>query len=193
MRFERPRRAHFRLASGVIVRDLFKPAKLQGCYVDPQTPQPSSVTNNVIAFNNVRNILTGTAAETILGTINIPGSSLGPNGLIRLTTIWNISNNANAKNIRVRLGGIGGPDFAAAINVANLGAAVLQTYIFNSSVGGQLGGSICFLTPTANSSSFIASSAVDTKALIQLVITGQLANGGDNLFLEAYLAEIFRF
>src|SRR5207245_2719322 len=102
--------------------------------------QPSVISNLVVGGSGAFVQVTGTVAETILATIKVQGKSLGANGLIRITQFWNPTNNANAKTIRVRMGGIGGTDFLGAFNLANQAAAWAITCIQNTNaLNAQLG------------------------------------------------------
>ena len=49
---------------------------------------------------------TGTTAKTKLGSIVIPGGSLGPNGIVRVTPYFTFTNNANAKTLAYEIGGV---------------------------------------------------------------------------------------
>jgi hypothetical protein len=46
--------------------------------------------------------------ENILATITIPAGAMGLNGILRVYADYTVTNNANAKTLRVRLSGIGG-------------------------------------------------------------------------------------
>ena len=51
----------------------------------------------VLGMSNVAIPLTGTVALTALVTIPVPAGVMGLNGVLRVTTTWTCTNNANAK------------------------------------------------------------------------------------------------
>jgi hypothetical protein len=144
----------------------------------------------VLAASAVAVPLTGSTSETILATITIPAGALGPNGILRITTLETNNNNANAKTLRYRLGGIGGTEFltyAASTNVTfhtvrsiqNRGSQALQV--------GPPAGLSNVMAPTTTAP---ATATIDTSAETTLVITGQLGVGTDNMSLESYVVEV---
>ncbi len=125
--------------------------------------------------------------EDILATITIPGGTLGLNGQFELRTLFTVNNNANAKTLRVRLGGIGGTIYET-INAANNVSANLLTQFANrGAANSQVGAPN---TAYGLSTSAVITSAVDTSADTTVVITGQKAVAGDTITLESYIAEI---
>lgn len=126
--------------------------------------------------------------ENVLASIIVPGNSLGPNGRLRLTTAWSLTNNANNKTLRARLGGLAGVAFSSVVAASAL-SYVMRTDIANrnnaaSQIGGlSLGGGMGLATvalPTAT---------IDTSADALLVLTGQKATAGDSLVLEWFILE----
>lgn len=194
MIYIRPRRAHARLASGIIVRDLFRPAKLAGCFADPQIIVPDALSHVVAGQNGVSKTLTGSVLETILGTIAFPTPNfLGANGLIRVTSLWTVANNANAKTVRIKFSGPAGTDLNNAQNFANTTSFKIVNHILAQGPQAQLAWTD-FITAAGTVGLFVAVPAVDTTLPnTSIVITGQLANAGDALILQGYITELFRF
>jgi len=137
--------------------------------------------------------LTGSTSETALATIAIPAGAMGANGQLRIITLWSMTNNANNKYPRIRLGGISGTIYLGATQ-SSVASQKTQTIIRNrnsqsSQIGfaasGTLGAYGVGPTTVAN-----VTSAVDTSAAQDLVISGQLATGTDTLTLESYTVEI---
>jgi hypothetical protein len=127
--------------------------------------------------------------ENELASVTVPGGAMGTRGMLRVTSLWTVTNNANAKTPRVRFSGLAGtqyaaPSMASVVSlhdvrvIANRGAT-------NSQVGGN-GGTNTYGT-TANA---LITSAVDTTADTTVKLTGQKGVSGDTLTLEMYLVEL---
>lgn len=127
--------------------------------------------------------LTGGTGETALATIAIAAGTLGANGVLRISAYWSYTNNGNNKTFRVRLGGISGTAFSTSVTTTAISTR-LQLEIWNRNsaavqVATNAGGS-----PTTGT--------VNTAVAQDLVLSGQLANGGDTMTLEGYIIEAFR-
>jgi len=146
----------------------------------------------VIAHSAVAVPLTGTTAETALATISIPAAAMGANGLLRVTTDWSHTNNANGKSCRVRLGGLAGTAFMAVVETTGLAFSAQKTICnrgaFNSQVTNQAVGATGPFAAGAASAHLTA--AVDMSVAKDLVISGELGNSGDTLTLEQYTVEL---
>jgi len=144
----------------------------------------------ILGQSGVEIPLTGTVAETALATIPVPAGAMGPNGRLRITALWNYTNSANNKTLRVRFGGIGGTiyhstvltttaNFRAIIDIANRNAT-------NSQVGAPNG-----LNSVGSTTGALVTGAIDTTLAQDIVITGTLASAGEAINLESYLVELF--
>lgn len=142
----------------------------------------------VIGASGVKVDRTGDTNETVMATIAIPAGALGANGILRISTAWSCTNNANNKTARLRLGGIGGTALMAPV-LTTSGAYIQRTVHNRNSQSSQI---ISLGASSVNSFSTgtPATAAVDTSAALYVVITGQLATGTDTLSLESYLVEI---
>ena len=139
----------------------------------------------VLALSGAASSHTGNTNETILKTISIPAGAMGANGRVEVWAQLSWTSTANNKTFRVRLGGIGGTNFGS-YAVTTTGAGQLLLHIDNrNATNSQIGG--------LYSSSAIASvtSAVDTTAAVDLVITGQLGTGTDTVTVETVRAVVY--
>lgn len=144
----------------------------------------------VIGASAVAVPLTGTTSETVLATIAIPAGAIGPNGQIRIMTLWSMTNNANNKTMSVRLGGIGGTAHQAAV-IASQAHQQNNCRIANrNSASSQVSQSATGFGWNANTASPVTG-AINTANAQDLVITGTLASSGDTLTLESYIVELF--
>ena len=146
----------------------------------------------VLAASAVAASHTGSTAETALATIAVPANAMGPNGVLRITTHWSYTNNANAKTLSVRFGGVSGTQYLAN-NVSTSATTRDQRHIHNvnannSQKGGMVGAvSVGGWGSNANAP---VTSTLDTTTAKDIVISGVLANAGDTVTLESYLVEI---
>jgi len=131
-------------------------------------------------------VVTGTATETTLATITIPANVMGPNGQIEIIPLWSVTNSANTKTLRVKLGA------TTYFSAVNSSAAGVQPYIriancnsTSSQVG--FGGSASGL---AASTAAAITSSIDTTAATTITITGELANTGETITLKSYLVRV---
>jgi hypothetical protein len=140
----------------------------------------------VLAQSAVAISHTGDTDETTLATIPVPGGLMGPNGQLRITTLWGCNNSAGAKTPRIRFGGV---DWRAATLTTNLSARLSQEIANRGVANAQISKSNSLggdgVTGTAN-----RTSTVNTANDQSVEITGQLASGGDTITLEGYVVEL---
>ena len=138
----------------------------------------------VLAQSSVAAAHTGNTAETTLASVVIPAGAMGPNGRVRITSLWSATNNANNKTMRHKFGGT---NYSAQnmtthlgwrheTEIGNRGAANTQIGNTSNVFGSQAG------VPNT--------SAVDTASPATVLITGQLANAADVITLESYRLEV---
>lgn len=134
------------------------------------------------------NSVTGTANETALATVNVPAGAMGLSGSLRIRTLWSFTGSTNTKTFRGRFSGIGGTAFlsnatATAANVSFTG----ETHIRNRGVANsQVAASSTTWGGDGFLNAAVVPASVDTTAATSVVITGQLANTGETITLEAY-------
>jgi hypothetical protein len=132
--------------------------------------------------------VTGVTSETVLATITVPAGVMGPNGVLRITTQWSVTNSANAKTLRVRLGGASGTAFQST-GISTSATFRHQVEIHNrNSAQSQVG-----MSPSAawgGSGGAVVAGAVDMTSTQSIVLSGQLGNSGETITLESYLVEL---
>lgn len=135
--------------------------------------------------------VTGTLSETVLASVNVPAGAMGPNGILRITTDWSYTNSANNKTLRARLGGLSGTAFDVIVPTTNAYQR-RQCEIRNRNAQNvQLAPPSAFATGGwGTSTASVVTGAIDTSLSQTLVITGQLANIGETITLQAYLVEL---
>lgn len=127
---------------------------------------------------NANQSVTGTVAETVLGTITVPAGLLGTNGQIRIRTVWTYTNSANNKTLRIRYSAIGGTAFYA--NTVTTTATCIDDRTICAA-----GATNAQIVNTSNTAFGIVGAAdglsVDTTVATTIVITGQLASSGETI------------
>lgn len=130
--------------------------------------------------------VTGTTSETVLASVRVPAGTLGPNGAIRITSLWSYTNNADSKILFTRFGG------SSVQGITNTTTSVMQQQIvirargvtnsqiteFNSAGG--------FGNATANQQT----TSVDTTKDQNLTLSAVLSNVADTVTLEGYTIEL---
>jgi len=135
-------------------------------------------------------VITGTTAETTVGTVTVPANALGPNGRLEIDTHWGCSNSANNKTLKVKFGG--GIFFqpVATTSVQLVGSAEIRNAgATNSQFGGISSGAN--VTGLGNSAAAPATSAADTTVSQDITFTVTLANAADNAWLKGYTVTVF--
>jgi len=123
--------------------------------------------------------------ENTLVTVALP--ALGANDSVRVTMVWTLTNNGNAKTIRVDLGGT---DFYSN-SFASTALVRVQTEIHNrNATNSQVGHTIS--AGFGTSSGAISTGTVDTSQARSLTITCQKATDTDTMTLEYYVVELMR-
>jgi hypothetical protein len=131
--------------------------------------------------------VTGTTNETALATVSIPAGSMGTSGGLHVYTTWTMTNSANSKTPRIRLGGIAGTAFMAVGFTTAASFADFRRIKNRGAANSQVAAApAAASSPFGASSSAVTAGAVDTSAAQDLVISGQLTNTGETLTLESY-------
>ena len=135
-------------------------------------------------YNNTTPVsLTGTTAETTMLTIPVKGGLIGANGVLAIQPLWNATNNANSKTLRIKLGATTCYSYGtvnllsqdAYINVRNISSESSQ-----KTASGMAGG-------TGGTVNNYNSTSTDTSVDFNIVVTGQLANSADTMAIQAFL------
>lgn len=143
----------------------------------------------VIAASGAKLTNTGDTNENTLVTATIPAGSLGPNGFVRVWTLWTTTANTNTKTGRIRFGGtafLGAAQTSGTGQTMNLITIIQNRNATNSQIGGQQNHSGVGI----GISGAVTTGAIDTTADVSLTITAQCAVGTDTIDLERYFVEV---
>jgi hypothetical protein len=159
---------------------------MSGVVVRPFTPI-------ILGVSGVASSAGANTTENVLATVNIPGGMMGPNGQLRIYTLWNYTNSANNKVLRVRLGGAGGTQALAITHTTSTQFAdfrvIQNANAQNSQIFFDRGSTP---HPGATSAGTNTTAAIDTSAATTLVMTGQKASSGETITLVSYCVELIR-
>jgi hypothetical protein len=153
-----------------------------------------AVTANIYGNNNVKLVeqssvpvaVTGTAVETTLSTLNIPGNSMYLNGGMRIHILASNTNNANNKTIKLKLAGnILMTNVVTATNSAVYEVGVFNRGVINSQTASPATGNTSFGTGGA-----FTLTNVDMSKDQTLTVTCQLAVATDTCQLEEITVEV---
>lgn len=145
----------------------------------------------VVGASAVAAPITGSLTETTLASVTIPAGAMGPNGILRITTLWSVTNSVNNKTLRVYLGGAGGTLYHNVVFTTSASQRH-QVQIHNrnsqsSQVGYTPGGATGGWGP---STSAIQTSAINMALSQTILMRGLLGDVADTITLESYSVEL---
>ena len=129
--------------------------------------------------------LTGSTSVVTLATITIPAGLLGANGKLKIYPLWATTNNANAKTLRLNIGGVLSTMVSQSVP-NNSGLLIIRNINSESAQKCSSG----LVAGIGSSTGSIASPTIDTSAATNITITGQLAVGTDTMTLEDLFVEV---
>lgn len=141
----------------------------------------------VLAQSAVAASHTGNLLETTLATITVPAGAMGANGQVEIWALFSVTNNANVKTPRIRLGGSA---FYSA-SLASTASAQCIVRIANRNAANSQVSFAGVVSGIGSSSSAVATGAIDTSAAVSITITGQLAVATDTITLESYIVKVY--
>ncbi len=156
---------------------------LSGTYPNPGFASQPSV---VLAVSGTQVSHTGNTNETVLATVTVPAGVIGPNGRLRVNTLWTNTGNGNNKSFRVRFGGIGGTAYSNFTVTTQTASSDQRDIINANSASVQKGQTPAAAGGLGSGTAALLSGSVDTTASTTLVFTVQLANASDTGSLEGF-------
>lgn len=146
---------------------------------------------HVLAHSAVAASVTGTTSETTLATVAVPANALGPNGMLRITSLWSFTSSANTKTLKVAFGG---SNFVHITPTATQSFQTVTTIFNRNAANAQVGP----ITAAGSGGGFgslgssLFTATVDTTTSKDVQFKATLANAGESITLEAYLIELAR-
>lgn len=134
--------------------------------------------------------LTGTTSEEVVRSIAIPAGIMRLSGSIYYSITWSMTNSADDKILRVRLGGIAGTIHTGRTVTTNA-SGQLEGYIQNRGAANsqisQTGG----IAGIGESTSAVVTGSTDTSVATTLDITGQLENAANSITVQRVMVLIY--
>lgn len=130
---------------------------------------------------------TGDTNMTTLATVTVPGGSMGPNGILRITTLWSYTNSSNNKTIRTLFGGVA---FQSGIRTTTATLRDQRQIANRNAENAQVGGVTAVAVSFGSSAGAVTTAAIDTTVDQNVEFRCQLADAGETITLEYYLVEL---
>jgi len=144
----------------------------------------------VLAASGAKISNTGNTTENTLATISVPASAMGPNGFVRVTSLWTTTANTNTKTCVVKFNG------TAFTSFSHTTAAHLTTQAFSiiqnrNSLASQIGQALSNYGSGAGVNAAQVTSTHDTSGALNITLTAQcVTSGTDTIDLERYIVEV---
>lgn len=142
-----------------------------------------------VVANGTGSALTGTTAETEIGTYTLPAGMLGATGMVRVTAFYSMVGTAGTKAPRIKFGG---NNFVTNSNAANVLSQNLIGLVINKTAATQTATALGSHTGLGAVASSSLSFAVDTTAPVVIQFTGHLGSAADSITLDRYIIEVVR-
>jgi hypothetical protein len=142
--------------------------------------------------------LTGIVPETNMVALRIPGGSMGPNGVIEVSVLWNYTNSANSKQAVVRFnqtaGVVGGSTWGPGLAVTTTASAQTKT-IYRNNNATNVQAFFTTASPTAPFGTAATASGagnVDTTQDAYVNISGNIVTAGETMTLVHAYAVVYK-
>ncbi len=130
---------------------------------------------------------TGDTNETSVLSYTLPAGSMSADSVIRITSFWSHTSNANNKTMRIDFGGT---NYMSATKTTGGWWQQLTIISSDNSVSAQK--AISASIDGLGSAGSQVTSAVDTTANVTIDFTVELANAADTATLETYVIELIK-
>ncbi len=145
----------------------------------------------LLASTNTSVSVTGTVDQTELGTVTLPGGLVSANGILEVSSFWAMTNSANNKIIKIKIGQTsdpvtGGSSFVNRTETTILYHQHLCYLRCVNSVNSQktISSTLATGLGTTTSSNFTNTYGLSTDK--KIFLTGQLANTGETITLRGW-------
>lgn len=131
-------------------------------------------------------------SESTLATVTVPAYRMGPNGRVRITTVWSVTNSATSKITRIRFGGTSGTLYHSTGQTTTASLRTMTEIANRNSASSQVGMSTSATGGFGTSTGAVVTSSVATTSAADIVFRAVWgANvAGESITLESYLVEI---
>lgn len=135
--------------------------------------------------------VTGTVDQTELGTVTLPGGLVSANGILEISSFWTMTNSANNKIIKIKLGQTSDPVTGGSsfVNRTETTISIHQHLCIlrcSNSVNAQKAISSTISTGLGSTTASNYTNTYDLSTDKKIFFTGQLANTGETITLRGW-------
>ena len=142
---------------------------------------------NLLASSGVASSVTGTTTETILASFVIPAGSMQANSILEFTHLWSVTNNANAKNAKIKIGAV----IVYQNQLPSMGSCQTYTALHSrNSLKSQVSAANSVNSSIGSSSAAPNVYSIDFSVEQTVTFTCSLANAADSAALEMFVARV---
>ena len=135
----------------------------------------------------------GSDAETVLAAVSIPANAMAANGFLDIDVGYAMTNSANNKLIKIRLGGVSGDQFQTLTLATGIASSrYLYTIANAGATNSQIGFVAANTVSVGSAAGANATGTQDTTTAKDLVFTGQLQTTSETLSLKWYRVTLTR-
>lgn len=147
----------------------------------------------VLASTNTSVSVTGTVDQTELATFTLPGGLVSANGVIEISSFWTVTNSANSKIIKIKIGQTSDPVTGGSSFVNRTETTILYHQHFcalraANATNAQKAASSTLAAGFGSTTGTIFTNNYDLTTDKKIFCTGQLANTGETITLRGYRA-----
>lgn len=145
----------------------------------------------LLASTNISVSVTGTADQTELGSVTLPGGLVSANGILEVSSFWAMTNSANSKNIKIKIGqtsdpATGGSSFLNRTETTILYHQHLCVLRCANSTSSQKAISSTLAAGFGSTTASNFTNTYDLSTDKKIFFTGQLANTGETVTLRGW-------
>lgn len=145
----------------------------------------------LIYSTNASVSVTGTVDQTELGTVTLPGGLVSANGILEISSFWTMTNSANNKIIKIKLGQTSDPVTGGSSFVNRTETTIsIHQYLCilrcSNSLNVQKAISSTISTGLGSTTASNFTNTYDLSTDKKIFFTGQLANTGETITLRGW-------
>lgn len=145
----------------------------------------------LIYSTNASVSVTGTVDQTELGTVTLPGGLVSANGILEVSSFWAMTNSANSKNIKIKIGqtsdpATGGSSFLNRTETTILYHQHLCVLRCANSTSSQKAISSTLAAGFGSTTASNFTNTYDLSTDKKIFLTGQLGNTGETITLRGW-------
>lgn len=143
----------------------------------------------VLAVSGANIANTGNTTENTVATVTIPAGMLGANGAVEVIPLWDFTNNANTKTMKVKFGG----SVVYSIATTATTSCQMQYFVRNAnSASAQVAQASNGSSGMGAVAGSLLTGVINTANAADITLTAQCANAGDTINLRGYIVRLMK-